>query len=141
MATTQIAAVRTALASVISDAGYTVFKYGADPDHTGRTFTVVGRIAANQERLTMGDNRVEFLDVDLVTWHKEGGRSETAGASGETAVLARVSAIETDLRADPTLGAVVFNTEPSAEVELEVLADDDGWVFQATQTVEVEVHI
>lgn len=141
MATTQIAQVRTALATVLSDAGHTVFKYGADPDHAGRTFTVVGSITVNQERLTFGDNRMEALEVELVTWHKEGGRSETAASAGETTILARVAAVETDLRADPTLGGVVFDSEPSTELALEVGADEDGWVFQATQTVEVEVHI
>lgn len=141
MATTQIAAVRTALAATLSDAGHTVFKYGADPDHAGRTFTVIGSVTANQEQLTFGDNRMEVLDVELVTYHKAGGRSETAAAAGETATLARVAAVETDIRGDHTLGGVVFNAEPSTQLELEVFADEDGWVFQATQIVEVEVHI
>ena len=141
MATTSLASVRTALATVLSDAGYTVFKYGANPDHAGRTFTVIGQIRVEQEPLTFADNRVEFLEVELVTYHKEGGRSETAAAAAETTVLGVVSAIETDLRGDITLGGVVFNAEPATAYEVDVMADEDGWVFVARHTVEVEVHL
>ena len=141
MATTQIAAARTALATVLSDAGHTVFKYGADPDHAGRTYTVIAGVRAEQDQLAMGDRRVEVVDFELLTFNKYGGRTDTDGTAGEAEVLAIVASIETSLRADPTLGGVVFHTEPSTELELETMADEDGWVFVARTGVEVEVHL
>lgn len=141
MATTQLKAVRDAVATVLSDAGHTVFKYGADPDHTGRTFTVIGQVTSEQTPLAFGDVRQEDIEVELVTYHKEGGRSDTAAAAGETTLLAAVAAIESDLRGDITVGGVVFNAEPSTRLEVETMADEDGWVFLARQTVDVEVHL
>lgn len=141
MANTAIQSVRNGLATVLTDAGHTVFKYGADPAHAGRTYTVVGQITSEQEPLTFGNNRVEFLEVELLTYHKEGGRSDTAAATGETAVLNIVGAIEDDLRGDITIGGAVFNSEPSSRLELETMVDEDGWVFLARNTIEVEVHI
>lgn len=142
MANTQIKAVRDALATVLSDAGHTVFKYGADPAHTGRTFVVFeSPIRSEQEPLTFGNNRLELVTVDLLVVHKAGGRNDTQAGAGETALLTVVNAIENDLRGDITVGAVVFNAEPSAALEVETMADDDGWVFTCRMTVEVEAHI
>lgn len=141
MANTKISEVRTALATVLSDAGHTVYKYGADPAHTGRTYVVVGTIRSEQAPLAFGNVRQEDLDVELLIWHKAGGRSETQAAAGETVVLDIVDDIEDDLRGDITINGNVFNAEPSAALELETMADDDGWVFLARMTVEIEAHI
>jgi len=141
MANTQIKAVRDAVALVLSDAGHTVYKYGADPAHAGRTWTWIAAVRSEQERLTMGNNRSESLTVDLVTVHLEGGRSDTAAATGETTVLDVVAAIENDVRVDATLGGVVFHAEPSTSLEVTVAASDDGWMFEVTHSIEVEAHI
>lgn len=141
MATTHIAAVRTAVATVLSDAGHTVYKYGVDVDHAGRTWTVIGRVRAEQTRIAMSDAREERITVQLVTVHQEGGRSDTRAASGEATVLAVAAAVESDLRADPTLGGVALHSEPSTSTEVEFAADDNGWLARVNQTVEVLVHI
>jgi len=142
VANTQIKAVRDALATVLTDAGHTVFKYGADPAHTGRTFVVFDSpIRAEQEPLTFGNNRVELVTVDLLIFNKAGGRSDTNAAAAETTLEGIVGDIEDDLRGDITVGGVVFNAEPSSSLETEVMADEDGWVFMARMTVDVEAHI
>lgn len=141
MANTRIAEVRTGLATVLSDAGHTVYKYGADPDHTGRTYVVVGTIRSEQEPLAFGNVRQEDLEVELLIVHKAGGRSDTRAAAGETVVLDIVDDIENDLRGDITINGNVFNAEPSAALELEVGADEDGWVFLGRMTVAIEAHI
>lgn len=136
---TNIQTIRNSIATVLSDAGYTVYKYGANPDHAGRTFTVFGRVRASQDRNAMSDGRSQIVTVQLMTYRKEGGADETRAAAAETAVLNRVAEIETSLRADPTLSGAVLHTEPSTDLEVHVGADDDGWVFRADQTVEVRV--
>jgi hypothetical protein len=141
MATTTAAAVREAIALVIEAGGTTVFRYGAPAEHSGRTFTVISAVRWEQEQLSFGDNRQEALEVELVTFHKYGGSSDADAAVAEANVLEAAEDVETSLRADPTLGAVVFHSEPSSSGEITPMADEDGWVFQVTTTVDVEAHI
>lgn len=142
MANTSIKAVRDGLATVLTDAGHTVFKYGADPEHTGRTFVVFeSPIIAAQDELAFGDSRMEQVTVNLLVVNKSGGRSDTEAAAAETTLLGIVGDIEDDLRGDITIGGASFYANPSAELEVEVMADDDGWVFTCRMTVEVEAHI
>ena len=149
MATSRLTSLRDGLVSVINtqltaDAVTDVTVSGYPPlgeDWTREDRVWFASISLTQEPYTQGASgfRMENLTVEGRVWCPRHGRDEQSG--GETRAETVFASIETALRDDITVGAVVFNVELASAESIPDHVDESGPIGYIEFDIEAEAHI